>query len=60
MPTRKIFRLLADLEDLLVEEGLSEEQSEKLVNSIERKIDRQLNEIDGDSDESDDQDEPSA
>ena len=62
MTTRKIARILADLEDILVEEGLSDEQAEKLVNAIEQKIDKALDELDGedDSDESDDREEPSA
>jgi uncharacterized membrane protein YukC len=59
---RKIARVLADLEDLLAEEGLSDEQAEKLVNAIERKIGKALDELDGDddTDESDDPEEPSA
>jgi len=62
MTDRKIARILADLEDLLVDEGLSDEAAEKLVNAIERKIGKALDELDGDddSDESDDKEEPSA
>jgi len=62
MSQRKIARVLADLEDLLVEEGLSDEEAEKLVNAIERKIERCLDALDGDddSDESEDKDEPPA
>lgn len=58
MPTRKVARLLADLEDALVEEGLSEEQAEGLVDRLERKVDKHLAELDGDdgSCESDDKD----
>jgi polyhydroxyalkanoate synthesis regulator phasin len=49
MPSRRTARILADLEDNLVDEGLSEEQAEKLVNAIERKIDKALDEIDEES-----------
>lgn len=61
MATRKIARILADLEDQLVDEGLSEEQAEKLVNAIEQKIDKALDEIDleDESEASEDPDEPS-
>ena len=61
MTTRKVARVLADLEDLLIEEGLTDEQAEKLVNAIEQKIDKALDELDGedDSDESEDREEHS-
>jgi len=62
MTTRKVARVLADLEDLLIEEGLTDEQAEKLVNAIEQKIEKALDELDedDDSDESEDKEETSA
>jgi len=61
MASRKVARVLADLEDLLVEEGLSDEEAEKLVNAIERKIEKSLDALDedDDSEESDEKEETS-
>jgi len=57
MVSRKVARVLADLEDLLVEEGLSDEEAEKLVNAIERKIEKSLDALDEDDDDSEESDE---
>jgi len=61
LPTsgRKIGRILADLEDQLVEEGLLEDQADKLVDAIESKIDKWLDAESDNGDETDDLDEKS-
>lgn len=47
--TRQVARILADLEDALVEEGLPEDQAETLVDKLERMVDKTLSELDGES-----------
>ncbi len=61
MSGRKIGRILADLEDEVIEQGLPAEQAEKLVDAIERKVDKWLDEAidEGEVDESDDSDDKS-
>ena len=53
MPTRKIGRILEELEKALIQAGLSEEDAAEYVDGVEEEIEDLLDEEDGETSDSD-------
>ena len=53
MPTRKIGRILEELEKALIQAGLSEEDAVEYVDGVEEEIEDLLDEEDGETSDSD-------